>query len=186
MKKFDELPDLVLKNSYGCCRAEIKRILEDEINGRNRRPWGELEPFIAAAYHSVFVLNDEEIGGALTAYISNVCSRHGNVFRPETLEACEMVVIGAEARLQKTATDCAANRLKALSPGSEFTALVRAVVLADLTGECDPKMPELVHAIEEEFGDVQDMPVLSGEDLPLPPLYEYFIHRAKEICKKLF
>ncbi len=64
------------------------------------------------------------------------------------------------------------------------------MVLADLTGECDPRTAELIQGIENnnrvEFGDEQDATELSGEDIPLPPLYEYFIHRAEEIYKSLF
>jgi len=162
IKNFDELPDFLLEKYNSCddiCRSKIKNMLEDEVKGGKRRPWGSFEPFITALYHTVFILKDHDIGNALVAYVRDVCIKYGDLFTSETNEVCNAVIEGALAKLEEANVNSALNKLKNQTFSTAFSRLVKAIIIVDLTNEYNKEIDDL-------------LPVLESNDSFLKSLFE--------------
>ena len=204
--KFDDLPQLIIYELEN--RPEIRTIIIEKLSREikyARRPWGPIEPFIEALYHSTFVMNDIEISKLLHEYLEKVYVKYKNYYTKETQEILEIVLKGAWVKLGKSSIENAEQSIKSIQTTSIYSELVKALVLTEISGEFkneineilskilknnDPyKLKELINRPEgkkiiETFHLYYDLDLITETRPNLSP-YNYFIHRAQQLINIL-
>ncbi|AFA40147.1 hypothetical protein Pogu_2120 [Pyrobaculum oguniense TE7] len=190
--KFDDIPRLIIEGRQEARAAVVER-LGREVR-QARRPWGPVEPFVEALYHTAFVKGDSEVGLLLYEYLSGIYAKYPHA--GEAREIMAIVLEGAAAKLGLSHVEDAVENIKSMRTSSVYSELVKALVLAELGHRGGLKAAlDKVLAFEAEKAEelrkalsnpeaVEAFHLYYDLGIAAEPPYSYYIKRAHELLDK--
>jgi len=193
---FDDVPRYLMSSNAELRRRAVEALRRELERQRVRRPWGSIEPYIVALYHTVFVDGDTEAGRLLLRYLERVLPENRNVLPVEVQEIADIVMHAVRAEIGEIDRSSALNYVRNYRTTSPISELVKWVAIIELSGEYDDHLGEALRSVqrvaEQKFRYLVEGPEFSDvaehffADLApkLPPIYEYFMRRAEELQKE--
>jgi hypothetical protein len=207
LRVFDNIPRYLLSPDAELKRRALSLLIRELERREVRRPWGSIEPFIVALYHVVFVDRDVEIGKLLLNYLNRVLPKVKNTLPIEVQEAADIILYAVRAEIGEIDKNSALRHIQDYKTTSLILELIKSVAIAELRGEYDEQLDELLRKIsnsieqklwylktlleEPAFRDIVehffldlDAAQLTEEPRSTYTIRSYFIHRAKELQKE--
>ena len=204
--RFEDIPEYILSGRIerDSSRGTILSLLKKEVD-EVRKPWGEIEPFIVALYHSIFVLEDLEIGELLAEYLNKVQNKYKHSWSRETREIIEIVLIASELKLGKITKTYAIKAIETINVSTPLSNLVKVVVIIEITGEYNPEIsvmleklrsynkiknqffyrlssePDAKEIAQHYLIDLDRDKFLTFEDVFNVSFFQYFVDRANRL-----
>jgi|GEM_PF-2962342 len=161
---FDDIPRYLLSSDTRL-REQALNTLRAELNRLEvRRPWGSIEPFIIALYHTVFINEDVEAGRLLLDYLSRVLPKVKNTLPSEAREIAEIVLYATRAKLGEIDVNSALKQIQKSQASTRVSELVKRIVIIELKGEYDEFLGDLLREVSSELEKrLQDLATLLNE-----------------------
>ena len=175
--RFDDIPRLVL--SKQAC-AEIVGMLRRENEMGARRPWGSIEPFIAALIYAADMATAEggcwkELLWELYDYLRAVFGKYGNYYHRDTQQIARMTL--AYVRYVLSHDRGVAQKIVEEKPVSPLAAVTRALLLTKLGENVCTDLQAAITAWREERRQIDEAIKRAIEDPEISELYGLYMER---------